>query len=637
MLFQRMTTGLWFTLGALAAGGAAERIPVEAFFQNPEIASPIVSPGGQYVAFLSPVQGRMSVILFDLATGKVEPVARAFDADITQIFWKGDDRIVFSGDPNGGESRVLASIRVATKSIQILSENLRDTNPDAAFAFLLDELPFDPTHILVYGRSSPGSWRTGLFVINLVTGDRTAIDGADPDTGKWTPDGTGEVRYRVRQDGDRTIHEIRATRSARWIPIGEVGHGLLAENSPINFVGFAADNNSIFLTKDDADGRSSLYRLDGRSGDWGAPLFQSDRGGIDRVRLSWDHSRVESVLYGPDGREEKWFDSRLAEIARTLRATIPAGSDVTIESANRDETVFTVSVHGDVNPGEYYLLDLRGRTQFVQLGKRYPKVPVDRLCPMTPIEYRARDGLVIHGYLTRPQGPADRRVPLVILPHGGPFGIRDRWQYDPEVQFLASRGYAVLQPNYRGSGGYGVAFILAGRREWGGRMQDDLTDAVAWAVDQGIADPARVAIYGASYGGYAALAGAVFTPDLYRCAVNYVGPSDLSLISSWQHEDSAEGKAFFHNMVGDDKEFLAARSPVNFVSRIKIPTFHAYGENDPRVVIKNGERLERELKKYGKTYEYLYEKREGHGFKTEATRINFYRHLEAFLDQYLAP
>ena len=168
-------------------------------------------------------------------------------------------------------------------------------------------------------------------------------------------------------------------------------------------------------------------------------------------------------------------------------------------------------------------------------------------------------------------------------------------------------------------------------------MQDDLTDAVKWAVDQGIADPARVCIYGASYGGYAALAGAVFTPDLYRCAVNYVGVSDMTLISNWQHEESEEGKAFYHNMVGDDKKVLDSISPVNFVSQIKIPTLHAYGEIDPRVDIKNWHELERQLKKYNKTYEYIHEDNEGHGFRSEQAKINFYLHLEAFLDRYLAP
>ncbi len=629
-------TWWWVSLIAVASGRAAERPAVDAFFQNPEIASPVVSPDGRHVAFLSPVKDKMSVILFDLTAGTVEPIVRAFDGDITEVFWKGDDRIVFSADPNGRESRAIMVVQVSTKSVQFLAENFRENRQDAAYARLVDRLQFDPTHILVYGRSSPNGWHEGLFTINLLTAERNRAFGDDPETGDWKADGDGEVRYRVRQDGDRTIHESRADRSSSWAPIAEYAGGILAENSPVRYHGFSADNRTIYLTKADDEGRAALYGYDPKTRQWGAPLFQSDGGGIETVRLSWDHSRLEGVDYGPDGREEKWFDPRLAKIAGMLRKAFPAKFDVTIVSSDRNENVFTVVVHGDLNPGEFYLLDLRGKTQLVQLGKTHPRISPDQLQPMKPIEYRARDGLLIHGFLTLPAGAEGKRVPLIIHPHGGPYGIYDQWGYDPEVQFLASRGYAVLQPNYRGSGGYGITFLLAGRREWGGKMQDDLTDAVKWAVDQGLADPARVCIYGASYGGYAALAGAVFTPDLYRCAVNYVGVSDLSLISSWQHEEAEEGKAFYHNMVGDDKEILNSRSPVNFVSRIKIPTLHAYGENDPRVVIKNWKELERELKKYQKTYEYIYEGNEGHGFRNEQARINFYRHLEAFLDKYLA-
>ncbi len=175
----------------------------------------------------------------------------------------------------------------------------------------------------------------------------------------------------------------------------------------------------------------------------------------------------------------------------------------------------------------------RGRPAIMMLGKINSKLEPAQLQPMQPISYTARDGLIIHGYLTLPAGAAGHRVPLIMHPHGGPYGIRDDWGFDPEVQFLANRGYAVLQPNYRGSGGYGLDFLTAGRHEWGGKMQDDLTDGVKWAIAQGYADPARVAILGGSYGGYAALAGVTFTPELYRCAVNYVGVSDLSIIAGY--------------------------------------------------------------------------------------------------------
>jgi dipeptidyl aminopeptidase/acylaminoacyl peptidase len=637
MFYKRVLIWLGIILPAVAGGQAAERPPVEAFFQNPEIASPVVSPDGKHVAFLSPVKDKLSVILFDLGTGKVEPIVHAFDGDFTQVFWKGDDRIVCSADPNGRESRAIVAVQISTKNVQFLAENYRENRPDAAYASLVDGLRFDPTHILVYGRSSPGGWHEGLFKINLITAERSRVYGDDPKTGDWMPDGEGEVRYRVRQDGDRTIHEGRAVRSSQWVAIAEFGGGIGAENSPVRFHGFSADNRTIYLTKADDEGRDSLYAYDAATRQWGAPLFQTESGEIATVRLSWDHSRLVGVRYGPDGRQEKWFDPRMEKIAGMVGKAFPTKFAVTITSSDRNENVFTVLVHGDLNSGEYYLLDLRGKAQFVQLGKMYAQVSPDQLQPMKAIEYRARDGLLIHGFLTLPAGAEGKRVPLIVNPHGGPYGIWDTWGYNPEVQFLASRGYAVLQPNYRGSGGYGKVFLLAGSHEWGRKMQDDLTDAVKWAVDEGIADPVRVGIYGASYGGYAALAGAVFTPDLYRCAVNYVGVSDMTLISNWQHEEDEQGKAFYHNMVGDDKKVLESISPVNFVSRIKIPTFHAYGENDPRVDIKNWKELERQLKKYNKTYEYIREDNEGHGFRTEQARINFYRHLEAFLDKYLMP
>jgi len=639
MFYKRVLIWLGVILPAVAGGRAAERIPVDAFFQNPEIASPVVSPDGKHVAFLAPVKDKLSVIVFDLSTGKVDPVVHAFDGDFTQIFWKGDDRIVCSADPNGRESRAIVVVQVSTKNVNFLAENYRENRPGAAFASIVDSLHFDPNQILVFGRNSAKGGMVGLFAINVITANRHKIYGDDEvvETGDWKADSDCEVRYRSRQERDRTIYECRADRASRWAPIAESTRGIGMISSRVRCWGFSSDNQIIYLTKNDGEGHDALYGYNPTAGQWGDPLFQSTSGDIEEVRLSWDHSRLEGVRYGREGLERKWFDPRMEKIAGIVRKTFPAKFDVSIISADRNENVFTVAVDGDVNPGEYYLLDLRGKAQFVQLGKMYSRISPDQLQPMTPIEYRARDGLLIHGFLTLPAGAAGKKVPLILHPHGGPYGIWDQWGYDPEVQFLANRGYAVLQPNYRGSGGYGETFLLAGRHEWGRKMQDDLTDAVKWAVDQGIADPARVCIYGASYGGYAALAGAVFTPDLYRCAVNYVGVSDMTLISNWQHEEGEQGKAFDHNMVGDDKKVLDSISPVNFVSQIKIPTLHAYGENDPRVDIKNWKELERQLKKYNMSYEYIREDNEGHGFRTEQARINFYRHLEAFLDKYLMP
>ena len=630
---------LYATVLAAAAPGEtlAKLIPVESFFHSSEMVQPRLSPDGKHVAFLTPVDKRLTLMLFDLSSGKMDSLARSFDSDISGVFWKGNDRIIFSGDPNGGESRAIFIVDIHTKVITCLSEVLKEKRGDAAFANLVDPLNFDPGHILVYGRSGTGGSTFGLFYLNTFTAERGVIAGADPETEGWGVDCAGDVRFRFRSSGLRTIAEVCADARSPWKAVGEIGEGVGYSYSPIRFIEFASDNRTLYTVKVEPDGAEALYAYDTLTGSWGQPLFETKAGGIWNVMLSWDHSRLNGVEYGTEGTEVKWFNPRLEKIAAALAASLPPKTVKTIVSTDKDEKVFVIAVHSDVHPVDYYLLDLRGRTQLVLLGRSNSLIDPAQLQPMKEITYQARDGLTIHGYLTLPRGTEGRKVPLIINPHCGPYGIRDSWGYNPEVQLLANRGYAVLQPNYRGSGGYGLDFLKAGRHEWGAKMQDDITDGVKWAIGQGFADPDRICIYGASYGGYAALAGAVFTPDLYRCAVNYVGVSDLALISNWQHEYGEGGKAFYKMMIGDDEALIAARSPVNFVERIRIPTLHAYGENDPRVDIKNWTELESALQKYHKTYEYIRQEGEGHGFHYEEAKINFYRHLDAFLAKYLAP
>jgi dipeptidyl aminopeptidase/acylaminoacyl peptidase len=259
------------------------------------------------------------------------------------------------------------------------------------------------------------------------------------------------------------------------------------------------------------------------------------------------------------------------------------------------------------------------------------------LAPMEPIRLTARDGLTVHGYLTLPPGIAPRLLPLVLNVHGGPWH-RDVWGYDPEAQWLANRGYACLQINFRGSTGYGKAFLNAGNREWGGKMQDDLSDAVHWAVGRGIADPARVAIYGGSYGGYAALAGATFTPDLFRCAVSVVGPSNLMTFINSIPPYWSSYRAMLHQRVGNpdtEPEFLRSRSPLFHVDRIRIPLLIAQGANDPRVKRAESEQIVEALKAKGLDYEYLLFEDEGHGFAKPENRLRFYAAAERFLARHL--
>jgi dipeptidyl aminopeptidase/acylaminoacyl peptidase len=354
-------------------------------------------------------------------------------------------------------------------------------------------------------------------------------------------------------------------------------------------------------------------------------LFQSPDGEITDLEMSYDRTKLYGVRYVTDQPHYHWFDPQREHLQAVIDNSLP-GTFNFVSNTSQDEKVLVIVALSDRQAPSYYLLNLRKpEFKLIYQPARAPRVSVQA------VTYPARDGLVIHAYLTLPADSQGKRVPLILNPHGGPYGIRDEWGYNPEVQFLASRGYAVLQPNYRGSGGYGLKFLKAGQGEWGRRMQDDLTDAVQWAIAQGIADPDRVAICGASYGGYAALAGVTFTPELYRCAVNYVGVSELAILNRHTFEGGRNTRIYFEKWVGNDLNSMRERSPVNFVERIRVPTLHAYGENDPRVDIDHWKRLKAQLDKYHKPYEFLRVESEGHGFHKEENRLRFYKAVESFL------
>lgn len=623
---------------ARAAAPANAVIPVEEFFRYPEISQVRLSPDGKRVAFLVPVQERLAIMMLDLKTGKFTGLARTSDYNIRSFFWKGSDNIVFTADIGGNESDAIYSVAVESPRVRTLALSYREGKDESAYvASVIDELPFDPRHVLVVGQASPKGSSFGLYRLDIVTGDRRAVDGFKEETGGWMADNAGEIRLRSRFSGNSKLLEAYVSPRGPWRTIAETPADVGAVASLATPLAFNADNDTLYLVKIEPAGGSSLYGYHVDSGQWGAPLFHVDGGEILDIALSPDRRRLVSVTSATDYTTTTWFDPARENMMKAVAASLPPGTHCRIISTADDEKAFIIYAGRDTDPGAYYLLDLHGRTQFVQLGQVNPHLKPEQLRPMKPVVYRARDGLEIHGYLTLPAGAEGRRVPLIINPHGGPFGIRDYWGYHRDVQFLASRGYAVLQPNYRGSGGYSLEFLEAGRREWGRKMQDDLTDGVAWAVAEGIADPHRVAIYGASYGGYAALAGAVYTPDLYCCAVNYVGVSDLALITGWKRRGSTGTDLFYHTWVGDESDFVQARSPVNFVERIKIPTLHGYGLNDPRVEFENWKRLEAQLKRYGKVYESVVEEKEGHGFNDEGASIRFYRQVDSFLGKYLSP
>ncbi|MBI2518744.1 MAG: S9 family peptidase [Opitutae bacterium] len=635
MLSRAVVALFGLSLVILRAETPKSPAPLEHFFAEPDIRSVQVSPDGLNVAFLTTLgTGKVGIALMHLDTGKVEPLVSAADENIEYFLWKGSDRLVYGGDLGGNESTALRSISLSKRRVVALAESYRELLSDRAnFANIIDTLPHDPNRILISGPKNIGSFSFDLWFLDVRTGERRAvpINIDKPDTGGFVADCTGAIRARVRLEGDKTLYEVRRSADAsKWEQVA----AFPVTDQRWNFLQFAADNETLYLLNRDRTDTFALHAFNTRTLELGPVLFHTPDGEIANIIFSRDRRKLYGVTYTTEKDHQHWFDTDRAALQAQIDRSLPHTTNV-VTSRSDDEKVLIVTAHNDREPGAYYLLNLR-KPALMLLGRVNSKLDAASLRPMEPIQFKARDGLLLHGYLTRPAGAEGRPVPLIVNPHGGPYGPRDEWGFNSEVQFLASRGYAVLQINYRGSGGYGYSFEKAGYREWGGKMQDDLTDGVQWAIAQGITDAGHVAIYGASYGGYAALAGATFTPDLYRCAVNYVGVSDLGLITSWgRGRFDRSSDIFYRESVGDDRQYKHDHSPVNFVERIKIPTLHAYGRNDPRVEIGHWTRLEPELKKHGQTYEVIIEKDEGHGFRNESSRIAFYRRLEAFLGKYL--
>ena len=620
-------------LRAEPAPPAAAKIPLESFFAEADMTALQVSPDGHYLAFLTTLgTGKVGIALMDLNTGKTEALVAAKDENIKTYFWKGSEYIVFGGDVGGNESISWRSISLAKRNVVDLAQSLRqeDVSSNPYFGIMVSALRFDPIHILVYGNKEAGGFSVQYWKADVRTGERRAIDSGDNfyDGVSNLVDTQGNLRARSRFEGEKVIYEVRPQITGLFTRVAEF---------PINgakwaFLEFAADDETLYLLNMEHSDTGTLQTLNVRTKQLGPPLLNVADGEIGGILMSWDRTKLYGAYYTTDKTRYHFFDPNRARLQMQIDNALPNTSNYVV-SSTADEQLLIVDATNDRDPGTYYVLDLK-HPRLMAVGRHNHRINSAQMCAMRPIQYTARDGLVLRGYLTRPLGSDGKKVPLIIHPHGGPYGVRDDWGFDPEVQYLANRGYAVLQVNYRGSGGYGTKFMEAGKREWGGKMQDDLTDGVKWAIAQGITDADHVAIYGASYGGYAALAGVTFTPELYKCAINYVGVSDLNRITSWGERYGRGSDLYAKEWIGDDSQYKHDHSPLNSVEKIHVPLLNAYGYNDPRVDMDHWKRLEPQLKKHAVTYEIIIEENEGHGFKNEAARLNFYRHMEAFLAKY---
>jgi dipeptidyl aminopeptidase/acylaminoacyl peptidase len=599
-------------------------IPRRTIFGNPTRAEPQISPDGERLAYLAPVDGVLNVLVGSVDADDARPVTRDTDRGIRMYFWAYDGRnILYLQDVGGDENWRLFVTAIDSTATRELTPF-----PDVQVQILAYDKHF-PNQMLI-GMNKENPQAHDVYHLDIPTGALTRTAENPGNVIHWIPDTKLRIRGRqlAREDAGFDL-EVRDDENAEW------QHLLTwsAEDSlNAHALFFAANGRALHLVDPRNANTGRLVKLDIQSGAIDVmaedPIYD-----VANVMVHPDTYEIQAVAFERAHTEWQVLDASIAADVAAIRR-IDRGDFHIYDRTDADD-IWLVGFTKDTGPAGYYALERSTKHSRLLFHTR-PELVDAPLVPMEPISFQSRDGLTIHGYVTKPMG-VSLPGPMVLNVHGGPWH-RDAWGYDPEAQWLANRGYVVLQLNFRGSTGYGKRFLNAGDREWGGRMHDDLIDGVQWAVDAGIADAERVAIYGGSYGGYAALVGATFTPEQFRCAVAIVGPSNLiTFINSVPPYWSAFLQMLYRR-VGHperDEAFLIERSPLTHVDRIKIPMLIAQGANDPRVKQAESEQIVAAMREKGIDHEYMLFPDEGHGFAKPDNRLKFYAAAERFLAKHL--
>lgn len=599
-------------------------VPREVLFGNPSRVAPKISPDGAHTSYLSPVDDVLNVWVGTTGADDHRPVTRDRDRGVRAYLWGWDNRTILYVQDEGGDE----NWRLYATDIEALTTRLLTPFDGVQARLAAYRRRFPDEVIIALNKDDPA--HHDAYHLDLRTSELTVRARNPGNVVQWIVDADLQIRGATAATPDGGFELlVRDDEGGDWrSAVTWVGDDSLSSRA----VGFTPDGRGMYVVDSRDRQAAALVRLSLTDGSVDL-LAEDPRYDVARTIIHPDTRAVQAVAFQRARPEWQVLDEDAAPDFEAAMALEPGDFNLIDRTAADD--VWLLALVQDAGPVSYYSFD-RASGSGTFLFYHRPELADAGLVAMEPVELTARDGLTLHGYLTRPAGEAGP-LPMVLNVHGGPWH-RDVWGYDPEAQWFANRGYACLQVNYRGSTGYGKTFLNAGDREWGGRMHDDLVDAVHWAIDEGIADPDRVAIYGGSYGGYAALVGATFTPELFCCAVDIVGPSNLI---TFIQSVPAYWEAFLeilYRRVGHperDADFLRDRSPLFKVDRIAIPLLIAQGANDPRVKQSESEQIVAALKEKGIDHEYLVFPDEGHGFAKPENRLEFYAAAEAFLARYL--
>lgn len=639
----------WMALivcGALA--GQAGAVDLDRYLKRDDFADIKISPDGDYFAATVPMEDRTALAILRRSDSKVVgtfvPPAKNHANDFD---WVNGNRVLiglaekigaldmprptgelFAINADGGRGELLVGYRVEGNGP---GTRIQPKKVEAVAAFLFDDLPQDDRNVLVSIWPFSNEPFTRVDKLDVQSGRRQTVALSPVRRAEFVSDANGQVRFAHGADIDN-VNKLyyREGGGDTWKLVNDEAVNGRIEQA----IGFSADGKLAYFTSEQANGPTAIIAWDPATGAR-TPVLRDPKVDPSRIIRRPGTAIPVGALFLGDTPHTRFFDETSADarLYRSLEAAF-GGDAVFITSSTRDGKQLMIEAWSGRNPGDFYIFNNETK-KADHVISRSSWVDPAKAATVLPVAVKARDGLDLSGFLTVPAGRAGGKLPMVVMPHGGPFGIFDDGSYTTETQLLAAAGYAVLQVNFRGSGNYGRAFQAAGAKQWGGTMQDDLTDATRWAIAQGHADPARICIYGASYGAYAALMGAAREASLYKCAAGYVGVYDLPMMfTRGDTQERKSGETFLKDWLGDPQK-LAAVSPVNLAAQINVPVFLAAGGEDQRAPILHTKRMEEALKKAGVPVESLYYATEGHGFYTDPHRREYYSKLLAFLSRSL--
>lgn len=604
----------------------APKIALEDFFKNPEKTSYQISPDGSYYSYLAPYESRKNIYVENIESGETKRVTSQTDRDIAGYFWANNEQLVFMRDDGGNENWYLVATDVNTGEEKPL------TKMEGVRSQIIDDLEDIPEEMII-GLNQRNPQVFDPYRLNLTTGEMTMIAENPGNITGWMTDHNGQLRVANATDGVSTSLLYRDSEDDDFRVVLTTN---FKESVSPRF--FTFDNKNVYANSNIGRDKEAAIIFDIANGKELEELYENENNDVNGISYSRKRKVITAARYTAEKQQRHFFDEEAKKTFERLQNELE-GYEVAITSSTREEDKYIIRTYSDRSLGAYYLYD-KTSDELRHIADVSPWINEENMATMKPIKYQSRDGLTIHGYLTLPKGMEDaKNLPVVVNVHGGPWA-RDNWGFNPEVQFLANRGYAVIQMNFRGSTTYGRKFWEASFDQWGLSMQEDVQDGALWLIDQGIADPKRIAIYGGSYGGYATLQGLVKDPEFYACGIDYVGVSSLFTFMKTIPPYWAPYLDMMHEMVGDpsvaeDSVRMAATSPALNADKIVAPLFIAQGANDPRVVKSESDQMVEAMKSRGVTVEYMVKDNEGHGFRNEENKFEFYGAMERFLGEHI--